>query len=310
MAASAGPYRINIPETVRGIGAYAAVDDALFFVPSPLLAELVDSQLSRPTAADSYGHARACVYRACVIASCILAESAGDESTFEFPERLVRLASVRAAIAHRSELSRESERRGLRGGLPKGNVFVKACAAASIGELSAAAPSAVGLASALGCEDVLVTPADVAHDMPRDDGSTVRVRPLEIIPGLGSYVSVGERVYYAPTRLVGELVPLDSSASLRDHGLRTLAVFAQLPRLYGERATAQADVPSFRRIACFRTEAEAVAHRTRLAAMFLLPASPVLTRPHEVAMHYGAARDCDRPWIQHYLAAPETVLAN
>lgn len=307
MAPSAAPHVINIPETLRAIGAYAVVDDAILFVPSEVLDQLVEGDPSRVPGNDSYRHLRMCVYRACAMAPYLLAQSAGRERDRDLPERLVRFGSVRAALTHRTQLSRHYRRCGLPHGLPASSIFDEARAGTPINELAQVPPSAVGLVP----PNALSVASGVTYDVAREEGTIVRVRPVEVMPGVGSYVWVDERGYFAPTRLVGELrrAPRAPNATLAEHVAATLAVFARLPRLYEEREARQSSLPFFRRIACFRSEDGAVIHRARLAAMFLLPASPTLTRPEEAPFHYGAADDCDRAWMASYLDASPGEIA-
>lgn len=297
---------INIPETLRAVGVYAVVDDAILFVPSELIDELVERDPSRVGGDESYCDFRMSVYRACVMARYVLLRS-GTERHRDLPERLVRLGSVGAAVTHRDRLSRHYRRCGLPNGLPPSSIFDETRARASMTALEGLPPSAVGLVPGA----PIFGDAAMTYDVARDDGTSVRVRTIEILPGVGSYVWVDDRGYFAPTRLLGELRRAPNvNASPSEQAAATLAVFARLPRLYEEREPGQAGLPFFRRMARFRAQDDAVTHRTRLAAMFLLPASPSLTRPEEAGFHYGAAVDCDRSWMERYSQEDATATSS
>jgi hypothetical protein len=108
---------------------------------------------------------------------------------------------------------------------------------------------------------------------------------------------------FVSTRALGRLISdrFPGHKTLPEYGRATINVFAALHEIYSSGASSQEHEQFSKRIARLDSEAATIEHRTRLAAMFQLPASRTLTRPDEVGLHYVSAGDhCD--W---WMVSPE-----
>jgi hypothetical protein len=289
---------VSIPETVRAVGLYTIVDGAMFFAPRDLLDTLVSGFLG--SAGDTYADARIAVYMACAGLPAALRGSARREVLLPFQKRLVRLASVSDAVAHWRELHALFAADARMNTVPAHRVFQRCGAATSIKELAARPPAAAGLTSSM--DTGFASDSGIALTFVRDDATTVPVRMREIIHGVGSYVGVGGDVYFVPTAALADLIVRRSPArltSLADYAAATAAAFAHLPDALADSDPLRESVPFLERLRRFDTTEAAVAHRTRIAAMFLLPPSPNFTRQSEARFHFrDADTHCDR-WIGH-----------
>ena len=118
----------------------------------------------------------------------------------------------------------------------------------------------------------------------------VGVEALEIIPLLGTYAYVGGEAFYASTRTMAVLTQEYTRAArtMRDYADAVTRGLADLPLRYEEIVETHRAAPFSRRLIRFASHEAAVAHRTRVAGLYLLPASERLTRPEDVRHHYTA----------------------
>jgi hypothetical protein len=279
---------VSIVETVRGVGIYAIVDGALCFVPRDYVDGIMSGLLEGK--ALTYLDARAAAYKACALAPPVLAEYPAEEAKLPLPDRIAKFATPADAGRHWAEL-RDASQDALRAPLQPSAALA---APTTVDELMGRPPSAIGLSVHGAPNGVAVGYRGV--DVATGDGATVRVQVRETIFGVGTYLFSADEFYFLPTRALGELTTtmFPGPKDLREYGLAAAAVFARMPTIYAERRTREADRPFSRRTVRFDSEAEAVGHRTRLAAMFQLPASPTLTDRTEAQFHFvDSNHHCD-----------------
>jgi hypothetical protein len=284
---------ITLVETVRGVGIYALVDDAMYFVPRDHIDGMMSGHLRE--GGSRYREARTAVYLACGVVPHTLERFPEEEARMPLLERIVRLPRPEDAARHWQRLRGASgnelhvqleESRILRGHV-------------AMRDLAGRPPSAIGLRLAA-TTGGFANHAGSSIGVRAPSGAIVCVGVREVIFGVGTYLDVGGALYFLPTRVLGRVIGQMSPKprTLREYADATARAYVQLPAMYEEHAANQAQVPFSRRLVRFDSDEAAVGHRTRLAAMFQLRASPTLTRPDEAPLHFiDGQTDCDRPWI-------------
>lgn len=285
-------FAVSIPHTFRAVGLYALVDGALFFAPRDLVDDLVARFLRRSDG--TYCQARTTVYKACAALPGILDITADTETNVGLPERLVRLRSMADALAHERALRDSFAMHGAPALQREHRAVADAEPVHWAAELVRRPPSAVGP----GCPIGFTVCRDHEAHIVGADGCAARVQVREVIHRLGTYVSVDGVLHFAPTRALGDMLVRRRHAgglATLDGVLATVSAYAGIAQSFDENAAPLTTVPFSRRIARFSSPDAAIAHRTRLAAIHLLPASPTFTRRHERQFHFvSTAQHCDQ----------------
>jgi len=282
---------ITILTTVRGVGLYALVNGTIYFAPRDLVDSMMDDLVSD---GDPYSKMRGQVYRVCALLPSVLSVSALAEVDYALRDRIVALRSVDEAREHWLAVRTSFEEDGLRGMTPRHDVFGGVASSAPMDVLSSRPPSAISMTPEAG-EAPQRGRAEVKT---RRTGETeVVVEAIEIVPLLGTYAHVGGQAFYASTRTMAVLTReyTRTARTMRDYADAVTRGLADLPLRHEEIVETQREAPFSRRLSRFASNEAAVAHRTRLAALYLLPASKRLTRSEDVRHHYTAG-STDPDW--------------
>lgn len=282
--------RTAVLETIRSVGTYAIVDDAIYFLPHDLLDDLVEQSLHRRDGSSTtYTTVRAATHLACALAPTVLDVSAPTEAMLPLPQRLVRFVTIADATRHRDDLADFYDALGSVKTFPREGRTALSGGARSLDERAAFPPKASFLGPSL--KSVVVMGRSLLELRQRAAHGPAAIETLSAV---GTYLYAHGSTYFVPTRVVG------------DAGGDVFGLVARLPAVH-KAQSAEAGIAFSRRIARFENDEEAVSHRTRLAAMLLVPPSPLLSRPAEVPLHYGERADCDRPWLAAHLQESATA---
>ena len=281
---------ITILTTVCGVGMYVVVNGALYFAPRDHIDSMMDELVAD---GDTYSRMRSHAYRVCALLPSVLSVSALAELDYALRDRIVALRSVDEAREHWRAVRISFEEDGLRGMTPPQDVFGGVTSSDSVDSLSSRPPSVISMAVGAG----EARPAGAEVKTRGRDGNELIVEPLEILPLLGTYAHVGGDAYYVSTRSMAVLTREFTRAArtMPDYADAVMRGIADLPLRHEEIVETQREAPFSRRLVRFASNDAAVAHRTRLAALYLLPASKRLTRSEDVHHHYTAG-STDPEW--------------